>query len=133
MKPNKKNPFGVIGLVDPSEYDWFSQFKKAALIAYENNEVFRVFDVGKIMGLCNAYHNLQQENAELRKQLESKNKKMNMKGKNPTEKQMQFLNDNEIDYPYNIDRQEAFDIIQQWITEMNGAAADYDAENYGDR
>lgn len=56
-----------------------------------------------------------------------------MKGKKPTEKQIKFLNDNEIDYPPNLDRQEAFDIIQQWVSDMNEAAADYAAENYGNR
>ncbi len=51
----------------------------------------------------------------------------------PTEKQIAFLEDNEINYWENITRQEASELIGEYLEMMRDVAADYDAENYGDR
>ena len=66
MKPNKKNLFGVFGRVHPSEYDWKTQFHQIAKKAYKNADVFMTLDVGKVLGLADAYEEILDENIKLR-------------------------------------------------------------------
>jgi hypothetical protein len=64
MKPeerNKHNPFFIYGMVDPSEYDWVSQFKRLATNHDKDLEFFPRLDVGKVLGLATAYFHLLEE------------------------------------------------------------------------
>lgn len=51
----KKLSFQVPGMVYPSEYDWKRQFADAAKASRKDLEPYRVFDVGKVMGIVQAY------------------------------------------------------------------------------
>lgn len=60
-------PFGAPGVVSPREYDWRKQFVGLAKGLRKGRfEPFALLDVGKVLGLAQYAHDLEEENRRLR-------------------------------------------------------------------
>lgn len=62
MTKKKVDYFNQVGIVLPSEYNWYEQFQAIGKDMYKKCRLVQELDVGKVLGLARAYASLQ-ENA----------------------------------------------------------------------
>jgi hypothetical protein len=69
---SKRQPFLVPGIVAPEEYNWRKQFAATARAARRDYEPFRPLDIGKVMGIVEAYSDALEMISELKRELSEK-------------------------------------------------------------